>query len=747
MMRGMMSCLSGLLLVSVCVAQEAPAVDLKDPAAVAQAYAKACRDADLKAVLELLAPDDPSRPRLQEMSAHGDPRETQASVGGMLQGYLFLPLGVEVDHKPAGTSQEGDRAEVKLTATSEVVQTFVLARQPDGTWRVRLLDSLRASAPDGNSMLALNLDPAAAEGRGGDRTTYESQEHLRQLYQAIAAYATDHGNRLPPAEQWTDELEPYALDRSILKCPLPDGECSYAMNADLPKGALWDDWNVRQATALLFEWTGKDRNAHASAKDLTKITSPRADGLIVLVTAGGETLVLKPGEKLGGWQETETQNRSCSDHLRALVEAARKYAIAHGGLLPKAESWESDIEPYLRVQIALQGPPAERWRSRDHLQALYKALVEYSKDHDDRLPRADSWVDEIQPYLLDAENLKCPAVPDLECGYAMNEALSGQPLPGDWQVRRGLLVLFEWAGGERNAHTSQDAGLAGKRLQPDGILVAMNANGDGVMLPPETTLDELLAADGDRQTCMQNLMKLAEAARKYARDNGGTLPGADSWQEDLAPYLIDAPNPNALVVCPAAPDLDYGYAINQEVAGRNLAEFRGRGNIVLFFESDLNQPNASGPPTLDGPGRRRHTDYWSAAEGRFDNVVYVNGDGGQGPTQPVAVAGEGAESVLARVLTCPAAPELKRAYAINAQVAGRNATELTDHGRTVLFFESDLGVPNAAGDPEKDGVAGGRHQGGRNDPNRYNHVGYLNGSTSQTLVTQVRRVEGEPVRQ
>jgi len=257
------------------------------------------------------------------------------------------------------------------------------------------------------------------------------------------------------------------------------------------------------------------------------------------------------------------------------------------------------------------------------------------------------------------------------------------------------------------------------------------------MLPPGVTLDDLIAADSERQTCVQNLMKLTEAARKYARDNGGTLPAANSWHEDLALYLIDAADPNALFACPAAPDLEYGYAINEEVAGHNLAEFRGRGNVVLFSESDLNQPNAAGPPRLDGPGPRRHTDYWNAAEGRFDTVAYVNSDVGQGPYQPPAAGGEGDESVLARVLTCPAAPDFKRAYAINAQVAGKNATELTDHGRIVLFFESDLNVPNAAGDPARDGVAGGRHQGWRNDPNRYNYVVYLNGSTSQTQVTRI----------
>jgi len=126
-MRGIVSCVCGLLLVSVCIGQEAPAVDLKDPTAVALAYAKACRDADLKTVLELLAPDDPSRARLQEMQGQADVTDARAGVAAMLREYLFLPLGVQAEQKAAGATEEGDRAEVKLTATSEIQQTFVLA--------------------------------------------------------------------------------------------------------------------------------------------------------------------------------------------------------------------------------------------------------------------------------------------------------------------------------------------------------------------------------------------------------------------------------------------------------------------------------------------------------------------------------------------------------------------------------------------------------------------------------------------
>jgi hypothetical protein len=209
--------------------------------------------------------------------------------------------------------------------------------------------------------------------------------------------------------------------------------------------------------------------------------------------------------------------------------------------------------------------------------------------------------------------------------------------------------------------------------------------------------------------------------------------------DDLAPYLLDAPDPNALFACPSAPELGFGYAMNQELAGRNVADFRGRSQTVLFFDSDADAVNAVGvPPPPPGPGLGRHMDYWNASEGQYDHYVFLNGEGGQ--TQPRPPGREGAtQSAVAEALTCPAAPGRAHAYAINAAIAGRNATELADHSRLVLFFECDLNAPHAAGDPAKDAPAAGRHQSPWEPAVRQNTVGNLNGSTDTVAIRAPER--------
>lgn len=52
----------------------------------------------------------------------------------------------------------------------------------------------------------------------------------------------------------------------------------------------------------------------------------------------------------------------------------------------------------------------------------------YAQDHDEVLPPADKWQDEIWPYLKNEQLFRCPAAPQLECGYAFNATLSKKPL-------------------------------------------------------------------------------------------------------------------------------------------------------------------------------------------------------------------------------------------------------------------------------------------------------------------------------
>jgi prepilin-type processing-associated H-X9-DG protein len=60
--------------------------------------------------------------------------------------------------------------------------------------------------------------------------------NVKQLNLCLIMYATDHGNRLPPGNQWCDLIKPYTGgSTAMFHCPAQpqSGQCSYALNAAL----------------------------------------------------------------------------------------------------------------------------------------------------------------------------------------------------------------------------------------------------------------------------------------------------------------------------------------------------------------------------------------------------------------------------------------------------------------------------------------------------------------------------------
>lgn len=417
--------------------QPGPAIDMKDPAAVAQAYGEACRQGDGKALLALVDAADPGRTALSQMVSSMADEMARAGYdpADMLTEFMFMPLNLKVERQLGEVKQDGDTARVTLKATpASVDQRFVLARQPDGTWRIKLVDSVRASTSSGKSMIA---DQGGLGGARGPNT-YESQNRLRQLFDALQEYAGEHGGNLPPA---------------------------------------------------------------------------------------------------------------------------------------------------------------------------------------------DRWVDELQPYVFDQSTFQSPAAPDQPFGYAMNEELSGQPLQKEGRVTGTTLLLAERPGPDRNARGTADALLAQKGPWADGTRVVLTVEGQAVALSAGMNLADWLESQQTCEMCSQHLHALAKAARRHAHEHDGLLPGAESWQEDLIPYLL---GDDAVLTCPAAPDLKYAYAINRDLAGKNARDLVGQGMTVLFFESDANVPNAAGTPGKDAPPAGRHRQPWGQG-GRVNLVVYLNGPTGEVP--------------------------------------------------------------------------------------------------------------------
>ena len=263
------------------------------------------------------------------------------------------------------------------------------------------------------------------------------------------------------------------------------------------------------------------------------------------------------------------------------------------------------------------------YESESRLRALAKAFRAYAGDHDNALPPAASWADAIEPYVLDMQIFQCPVAPDQEYGYAMSALADGAQLPRASREGRNMALLFEWRGAERNASAPPDELAEMEPLWPDGTIILVDANANPWRLPRGMTLGQYLVEEKHQQKCNANLRALAQAARRYARDNDGMLPSKDSWQDDLALYLLQETGVVDVFRCLKAVDLDYAYAINAAVAGMDATELTGHDEIILFFESDLNVANASGDPDRDAATSLRHVDEWDPQP--RNQVSYLNG--------------------------------------------------------------------------------------------------------------------------
>lgn len=138
---------------------------------------------------------------------------------------------------------------------------------------------------------------------------------------------------------------------------------------------------------------------------------------------------------------------------------------------------------------------------------------------------------------------------------------------------------------------------------------------------PDEEVIEAAKARAQTTNCLSNLRQLATAAIMYARDHDETLPDADTWMDELKPYHKN----EALLKCPAAPTLEYGYAMNANLSGVKLAEVKNPASTVLFFDSTLGTRNAK-CTGASIPDPARHTD--------GNNFVFADGHAATMPETP-----------------------------------------------------------------------------------------------------------------
>jgi Domain of unknown function (DUF4190)/GYF domain 2 len=77
----------------------------------------------------------------------------------------------------------------------------------------------------------------------------------KQLALAALIYADKHGNQLPQAATWCDDIKPFVTSEKVFKCPSTDanGRCDYAFNAKLDG---LNESKVDRATVMIFESYG-----------------------------------------------------------------------------------------------------------------------------------------------------------------------------------------------------------------------------------------------------------------------------------------------------------------------------------------------------------------------------------------------------------------------------------------------------------------------------------------------------------
>jgi len=84
-----------------------------------------------------------------------------------------------------------------------------------------------------------------------------------------------------------------------------------------------------------------------------------------------------------------------------------------------------------------------------NLKQLALAALMFAQDHNETLPSANTWSDDIGPYCRSTEILRCPSDTS-DYSYAMNSKVSGKKI-GDIADPVKTVIFFESSAGVRNA--------------------------------------------------------------------------------------------------------------------------------------------------------------------------------------------------------------------------------------------------------------------------------------------------------
>jgi len=358
-----------------------------------------------------------------------------------------------------------------------------------------------------------------------------------------------------------------------------------------------------------------------------------------------------------GWPAGKRETQAQVQDGEAVISLTERSEVQRKLILTRAEdgTWSVDFERSVTATTGLEhsffvddamdyeaggaepggmGPPGEGgppgmghdprldyiWRG-DAMGVVAHALLDWAADHEGKLPPAESWLDDIEKWQLEARALQRPGAGEGECGYALNAALAGKALPAGAEERARLVLVYECADFDRNIVGDPEQELAPPESPAMTPTVAL-ASGETLRVPPELTPSEALAAKDSYAKCRENVESLCEALRAYARAHDGLLPPGPSWCDDIEPYLRRAGAADDVFHCPGAPELEYGYALSAAMAGADLRARPDSLECILILPSVEGVRNEVRPlpPAVETP---RHWDIDTPAPA------------------PVAIAGDG----------------------------------------------------------------------------------------------------------
>ncbi len=384
-----------VLLLSAVALVAAEPVDRKDPAAVARAYSEALRRRDATALTALVVPEKGVLAFIRITATETGPGSMLGERG--LASLVLFPFGYQLSStgQPAVT---GDTARVELQLQVNVRPTLVLKKLPEGNWAVDVKASLQATAGDKPSELVRQIDQlsqlpddTARQVEAQQQYPWQCIQQVRQLAEALGAYADEHNGKYPLAAVWMDAIGPYLDGEKPFRCPdHPKEEYSYAFSAAMGEKARLHEGQDAQKTPLLL-CAGRDvANDLFTEAEVAQLKPRHGKANVWGGTMGS---ALPAGMSIAQMLQQEDQTNACQRKLTSLAAAAKQWAKAHGGKLPSAETWSDDLAP-------------------------------------------------LVPKAADGGNpLTCPAVDGAACTYAINRALAGKPLADLVNHRKQLLFV------------------------------------------------------------------------------------------------------------------------------------------------------------------------------------------------------------------------------------------------------------------------------------------------------------------